>query len=70
MTNETFDVHITFTDGSSHKEPSKDMKGVESSLYRLLRGPACGMVSEVKVVDQLDLTVFHSKDGQILFPGR
>lgn len=65
---ETFDVHITFKDGTVMKEPGKGMKELESALARLVKGPASHFVTEVLVTDQMDFAVFHSKDGAIIFP--
>ena len=65
---ETFDVHITFKDKTTFKEPGHDIDGVKSAILRLTRGPGSIFVSEVLVTDQMDLAVFHAKDGTIVFP--
>ena len=47
-----------------------DESTLESALQRLCRGPAAmgGLITEVKVVDVLDLTVFLAQDNKIVFP--
>jgi len=66
---EAFKVHVKFSNGDSMVE-DHDNSTLESALQRLCRGPAAmgGLITEVKVVDMLDCTVFLAKDGRIVFP--
>ena len=67
---DTFKVHVTFTgDGGSMVE-EHTTHSINDALTRLTRGPAAmlGIIHEIKVVDVLDCTNFHYKDGQVLFP--
>jgi|LWDU01.1.fsa_nt_gi hypothetical protein len=66
---ESFVTYITFTSGDTHREDTSDDQ-IESTVKRLLRGPAAqmGMIKEVKIVDMMDCTVFLARDNQILFP--
>ena len=66
---ETFDVWITFPDGSIHKEEHTE-NTLLSALQRLTRGPAAvaGWIEEVKVVDMLDCTNFLWRNGELIFP--
>ena len=67
---ETFTTYITFTSGDSHKEQPITSDQVESTIYRLMRGPAAmmGMIKEVKIVDELDCIVFLAKGNKVVFP--
>ena len=66
---DTFKIHVTFSSGDTMIE-DHDESTLESALQRLCRGPAAvgGLISEVKVVDILDLTVFLAQDNKIVFP--
>ena len=66
---ENFKVYITFKSGDTHVE-DQPLSNLRSSIQRLTTGPAAiaGIISEVKVVDELDCTVFHSKNNRVLFP--
>ena len=69
---ETFTTFITFRDLAPTqiiKEHTPADK-VQSTIIRLLRGPAAqmGMIEEVKIVDQLDCIVFLARDNKVLFP--
>ena len=68
--NENYKVHVTFNNGDTMIE-DHDGKTLQSALQRLVRGPAAmgGLISEVKVVDMFDLTVFLAQDNKIVFPG-
>ena len=67
---ETFNVHITFSNGDSFVERDKDIEAVRSAIIRLTRGPAAaaGLIREVRVIDTGDCIVFHARDGKILWP--
>ena len=69
--NETYKVHVEFSNGDTMIEDHNG-ETLQSALQRLVRGPAAmgGLISEVKVVDMFDLTVFLARDNKILFPGR
>jgi hypothetical protein len=66
---EAFKVHVTFSNDDTMIEDHNEST-LESALTRLLRGPAAmgGLISEVKVVDMLDCTVFLAQDNKIVFP--
>ena len=66
---EVFKVHVTFSSGDTMIE-DHDESTLESALQRLCRGPAAvgGLISEVKVVDMMDCTVFLAQDNKIVFP--
>ena len=68
--NETYKVHVEFSNGDTMIE-NHNGETLQSALQRLVRGPAAmgGLISEVKVVDMFDLTVFLARDNKILFPG-
>ena len=70
MLDETFTTHITFTSGDSHKEEPITSDKLESTITRLLRGPAAimGIIKEVKIVDQMDCIVFLARDNNVVFP--
>lgn len=67
---EKFDIYVTFQDGHIEKEPQLDMHQLQQRLKTLHTGVAArmGMIKEVKVVDQGDMIVFKSENGQIVFP--
>ncbi len=69
---ETFNVHITFSNGDSFVERDKNISQVRSAIQRLTRGPAAqgGLIKEVRVVDTGDCIVFHAKENAILWPKR
>ena len=65
-----FHTHITFTSGDGHMETTDEDK-VQSTITRLLRGPAArmGIIKEVKIVEvATDCIVFLARDNKILFP--
>jgi len=66
---EKFKVHVKFSNDDTMVE-DHDENTLESALQRLCRGPAAvgGFISEVKVVDILDCTVFLAQDNKIVFP--
>ena len=71
MLNETFTTHITFTSGDSHKEEPITADKIESTITRLLRGPAAqmGIIKEVRIVDNMDCIVFlASADSPLRLP--
>ena len=70
MLNEKFTTHITFTSGDSHKEDPITADQLASTITRLCDGPAAmmGMIKEVVIVDQDDLTCIHIKGRNIVYP--
>ena len=68
-TMENFKVYITFKSGDTHVEDQL-LDNLGSAIQRLTTGPAAmmGIIREVKIVDTLDCTVFHSKANRVLFP--
>ena len=66
-----FHTHITFTSGDRHKELTHPDK-LESTITRLLRGPAAqmGIIKEVKIVEvATDCIVFlASADSPLRLP--
>ena len=69
---ELFTTHITFTSGDSHKEEPITSDKLESTITRLLRGPAAqmGIIKEVKIVDMTDCIVFLARDNKVVFPAQ
>ena len=69
---ELFTTHITFTSGDSHKEEPITSDKLESTVTRLLRGPAAqmGIIKEVKIVDMTDCIVFLARDNKVVFPAQ
>ena len=67
---ELFTTHITFASGDTHKEEPVKKSVLFKTITRLLKGPAAqlGMIKEVKIVDQMDCTVFLARDNKVLFP--
>ncbi len=45
-----------------------DLPGVFERFRDLIAQPAINEVREVLITDEGDLTVFHSKDGKVLWP--
>ena len=70
MTNESFTPYITFISGDTHKEAPVSGDKVETTITRLLRGPAAqmGIIKEVKLVDSMDCIVFLARDNKVIFP--
>ena len=68
--NEIYKVHVEFSNGDTMMEDHNG-ETLQSALQRLVKGPAAmgGLITEVKVVDMFDLTVFLARDNKILFPG-
>jgi len=68
--NETYKVHVEFSNGDTMMEDHNG-ETLQSALQRLVKGPAAmgGLITEVKVVDMFDLTVFLARNNKILFPG-
>ena len=66
---DTFKVHVKFSNDETMVE-DHDESTLQSALQRLCRGPAAvgGLISEVKVVDMMDCTVFLAQDNKIVFP--
>ena len=68
-----FRVWITFNTGESHLDTDWcDQDTLMSSLRRLLHGPVARMniITEIKVVDLNDCTVFLVQNGEQIFPER
>ena len=68
---EQFRVWITFE--NDHRILDTDWSTAEhvlSSLQRLMHGPAAklGIISEIRVVDMSDSSVFLMQDGKQVFP--
>tara|TARA_B100001094_G_C18166970_1_gene792705 strand:+ start:240 stop:470 length:231 start_codon:yes stop_codon:yes gene_type:complete len=68
--NEIYKVHVEFSNGDTMMEDHNG-ETLQSALQRLVKGPAAmgGLITEVKVVDMFDLTVFLARNNKILFPG-
>jgi len=68
--NEIYKVHVEFSNGDTMMEDHNGQT-LQSALQRLVKGPAAmgGLITEVKVVDMFDLTVFLARNNKILFPG-
>ena len=65
-----YTTHITFTDGSTHKEDPIQFDRIESTIRRLLFGPAAkfGIIKSFIIVDEMDCTIFEAVDGKIIHP--
>jgi len=66
---EAFKVLVKFSNDDVMVE-DHNLDSLESALSRLTRGPAAmgGLIKEVKVVDNLDCTVFLAQDNKVVFP--
>jgi len=66
---EMFKVLVKFSNDDVMVE-DHNLDSLKSALSRLTRGPAAmgGLISEVKVVDNLDCTVFLAQDNKVVFP--
>ena len=66
---EMFKVLVKFSNDDVMVE-NHNLDSLESALSRLTRGPAAmgGLIKEVKVVDNLDCTVFLAQDNKVVFP--
>jgi len=66
---EMFKVLVKFSNDDVMVE-DHNLDSLESALSRLTRGPAAmgGLIKEVKVVDNLDCTVFLAQDNKVVFP--
>tara|TARA_B100001027_G_scaffold192384_1_gene147181 strand:- start:201 stop:449 length:249 start_codon:yes stop_codon:yes gene_type:complete len=65
-----FHTHITFVGGDGHMESTAE-ENLESTITRLLRGPAAqmGIIKEVKIVEvATDSIVFLARDNNVVFP--
>lgn len=66
-----FKIYITFNTGDTHVDTDWcDQETLMSSLRRLLHGPISRMnvLTEIKVVDLSDCTVFLVQDGKQVWP--
>tara|TARA_X000001388_G_C2206331_1_gene113244 strand:- start:196 stop:414 length:219 start_codon:yes stop_codon:yes gene_type:complete len=66
-----FRIWITFETGDRHLDTDWcEQEQLLSSLQRLLHGPAArmGIISEIKVIDMMDCTVFLVQNGEQVFP--
>lgn len=65
-----YTTHITFTDGSTHKEDPISSEKIESTIKRLLFGPASrfGIIKSFMIVDSSDSVIFEAVDGKITHP--
>ena len=65
-----FHTYVTFRSGDTNLEHTTDAK-LESTITRLLRGPAArmGIIKEVKIVEvATDCIVFLARDNKVVFP--
>ena len=67
---DTFTTHITFFTGVTVKEDPITSDKLSSTIIRLVQGPAAQMniIKEVRIVDQMDCTVFLARDNKVVFP--
>lgn len=67
---EEFKVHITFTWGNDKIVEICKKSSLESTFYRLTKGPFASMggIKGFKVIDSLDCVVVEVLDGQVIFP--
>jgi len=67
---ELYTTHITFVDGTSHKEEPVAANKLGSTITRLCDGPAAlmGIIKSAIVVDSCDCVVVEIKGRDITFP--
>ena len=67
---EKYTTHITFVDGTTHREDPVTADKLGSTITRLCDGPAAlmGIIKSAIVVDPMDCVVVEIKGRDITFP--
>jgi len=71
LNKESFRVWVWFKgDSKPHLDTdwSNDMNVIKGAIARLTLGPSRFINETIKIVDEMDYTVFKWKDGKVIFP--